>query len=310
VRSGLIVIKPCVPGDGTMVGMLRTLILVLLLIPGPAAAVDSGAAKNAPRLERMQIEIWPEYDRPAALVILKGELAGDVALPAALAIRIPASAGGPAAVAYAAAMTGPLFNLPYDRSAAPGFILLRFAVPERFFHVEFYDPLATGTPERSYRYLWPGDLPVGALHVIVQEPAAARGVSIQPELGQWSDGTDGMRYRAAQLGPVEQGKSLSIEIRYAKSDPRTSVEILKAGVPLSSPASVTSTEERDAFRRFMATGAFALLAAGAALVYFLWWRRRPGASAGEAGGGTFCAQCGHALAPGDRFCPKCGTPRA
>jgi len=293
-----------------MVGMLRTLILALLLIPWPAAAADSGAAKNAPRLDRLQIEIWPEYDRPAALVILKGELAGDVALPAALALRIPASSGGPAAVAYAAAMTGPLFNLPYDRSAAAGFIMLRFAVPERFFHVEFYDPLATGTSARSYQYVWPGDLPVGALHVIVQEPAAADGVSIQPDLGQWSDGTDGMRYRAAQLGPVEQGKSLPIEIRYAKSDPRTSVEILKAGAPLSSPASVTSTEERDAFRLFLASGAFALLAVGAGLVYFLWWRRRPRARGGEETGAKLCGKCGNALAAGDRFCSKCGSALA
>jgi len=293
-----------------MAGMLRTLILAFLLVSGPADAADRGAAKNAPRLERLQIEIWPEYDRPAALVILKGELAGDVALPAALALRIPASSGGPAAVAYAAANTGPLFNLPYDRSAAAGFIMLRFAVPERFFHVEFYDPLGTGTSARSYQYVWPGDQPVGALHVIVQEPAAASGVSIQPELGQWSDGTDGMRYRAAQLGPIEQGKSLPIEIRYAKSDPRTSVEILKAGAPLSSPASVTSTEERDAFQLFLASGAFALLAAGAGLVYFLWWRRRPRAKAGEETGGKFCGKCGNALAAGDRFCSKCGTTLA
>jgi hypothetical protein len=279
--------------------------LAVLLLPGIA-----GAAGNAPRLETLQIEIWPEYDRPAALVILKGELAGDVALPAALALRIPAPSGGPSAVAYAATKTGPLFNLPYDRSAAAGFIMLRFAVPERFFHVEFYDPLATGTPQRSYQYLWPGDLPVGALYVIVQEPAAAADISVRPELGEPSTATDGLRYRAAQLGPVEPGTSRSIEIRYAKSDPRTSVEILKAGAPLTSAAAVTSTEERDAFRLFLASGAIALLAVGAGLVYFLWWRRRPRASVVDAPGGNTCAKCGHALAAGDRFCPKCGTPRA
>jgi hypothetical protein len=283
-----------------MVGMLRTLILALLLIPGLAAGVDSSAVKNAPRLERMQIEIWPEYDRPAALVILKGELAGDVVLPAALTLRIPASSGGPAAVAYAAAKTGPLLNLPYDRSAAAGFIMLRFSVPERFFHVEFYDPLATGAPERRYTYLWPGDLELGALHVVVQEPAAARGISIQPDLGPWSTGTDGLRYVAADLGPAPKGTSRSLEIRYAKSDPRASVDILKLGAPPASTAAVTSSEERDAFRMFVITAALALLAVGAGLVYFLWWRRRSHAR---------CRACSHPLAADDRFCPKCGAPR-
>jgi len=283
--------------------MLRILILAFLLVSGFA-----GAANVAPRLESLQVEIWPEYDRPAALVILKGELAGDVTLPAALSLRVPASSGGPAAVAYAAARTGPLLNLPYDRSAAADFITLRFTVPERFFHVEFYDPLATGEPERSYKYLWPGDLPVAALHVVVQEPAAARGISMQPDLGQLSDGADGMRYRAAQLGPVEQGKSLAIEIRYAKSDARTSVEILKAGASLAGPPAVSSSEERESFRLFMAAAAFALLAVGAGLVYFLWWRRR--ASAGGGTGGSFCAKCGSPLAEGDRFCAKCGAARA
>lgn len=292
-------IKSCAAGDETMVDMLRTLILALSLLPGLA-----GAAKGAPWLESLQVEIWPEYDRPAVLVILKGEIAADVALPADLSLRIPASTGGPAAVAYAAAKAGPLLNLPYERSAADRFVKLRFTVPERYFHVEFYDPLATGAPERSYTYLWPGDLELGALRVVVQEPAAARGISIQPDLGPWSTGTDGLRYGAADLGPAPKGTSRSVEIRYAKSDPRTSAEIVKSGaLPASAPA-VTSSEAQGAFRLFLASAAFALLVVGASLVYFLWWRRRARASE------NFCGKCGNALAAGDRFCPKCGAPRA
>jgi len=285
--------------------MLRVLILALLLLPGPGTAAD-----QAPRLQSLQIEIWPEYDRPAALVILKGELAADVKLPATLSLRIPASSGGPGAVAYAAEKTGPLLNLPHDRSTAAGNISLRFTLPERFFHVEFYEPLATGTQERVYKYVWPGDFPVDALQVIVQEPAAAGGISVQPELGQWTNGTDGLRYRAATLGPVQQGKALPVEIRYAKSDPRTSVEILKAGAAAAAAQPGTSSEERDSFRMFLATGAFALLVAGSSLVYFLWWRRRAPPAAGGDAGGKFCGKCGSPVAAGDRFCSKCGTALA
>jgi len=285
--------------------MPRLLILAFLFLPGLGLA-----AADAPRLQSLQVEIWPEYDRPAALVILKGELAADVKLPATLSLRIPASSGGPGAVAFAADKTGPLLNLPHDRTPAADAIALRFTLPERFFHVEFYDPIATGQSERSYRYVWPGDLPVAALDLIVQEPAAATGLAVAPELAERSTGSDGLRYRSAKLGPAAQGKAVPIEVRYAKSDPRTSVEILKSGASAAGNTVGTSSEERDAFRMFLLTGAIALLVTGASLVYFLWWRRRERPGAGGDAEAKFCGKCGSAAAPGDRFCSKCGAALA
>ena len=296
---------------GGLASALATLILAVMLIPAVAAAPPGGgAAKNTPRLESVQIEIWPEYDRPAALVILKAELADDVGLPAVVSLRIPASSGGPAAVAFATAKMGQLFNLKHDRSDATDFITLRFTASERFFHVEFYDRFATGGNERTYRYLWPGDLPVRSLDVVVQEPAGASNFSVQPALGESATGSDGMQYRSAQLGPVKQGAPLSVEIRYTKTDPRTSAEILKLNVPSPVPQTSPATGQRDYFRLLLALGAAALLAAGSGIVYFLWWRRRPRPRAGSTGGVDFCSKCGNGVAPGDRFCSKCGAALA
>lgn len=279
---------------------LATLILAVVLIPAVAAAP----------LESLQVEIWPEYDRPAALVILKGELASDVGLPAAVSLRIPASSGGPTAVAYATATKGQLFNLPHDRSDAADFITLRFTVPLRLFHVEFYDRFATGTSERRYRYVWPGDVPVRSLNVVVQEPAGASDISVQPELNDRSTGTDGMQYRSAQLGAVKQGAPLSIEIRYTKTDPRTSADILALNAPAPEPQATPATGQRNSSRLFLALGAAALLLAGAGLVYYFRWRRRARPRVGSTGGGGFCAKCGNAVAAGDRFCSKCGAALA
>lgn len=283
--------------------MRANLALALLLLPGLAAA-----AGNAPRLERLQIDIWPEYDRPAALVILKGELAGDVDPPALLSLRIPASSGGPSAVAYAAQEAGPLLNLRHERSATADFITLRFTAPARFFHVEFYDPLLTRAGERSYRYQWPGDLPVKKLRVTVQEPAAASGLKVRPALEQWTVGPDSLRYRSAELGAVPQGKTLSFEIGYAKSDPRNTTEILKAEQSRSpvAPGALTSREERASFRLFLASAAFALLLAGSALAYFVWRRRRARPEADRG----YCTKCGHRPAAGDRYCANCGAELA
>ena len=176
--------------------------------------------------------------------------------------------------------------------------------------MEFYDRFASGANERSYSYLWPGDLQVSSLDVVVQEPAGASNFSVQPPLGGSATGSDGMQYRSAQLGPVKQGAPLSIQIRYTKTDPRTSAEILKLNAPAPVPQASPATGQGDSFRLFLALGAAALLVAGSGVVYFLWWRRRPRPSVGSASGVDFCSKCGKPRVAGDRFCSKCGTALA
>lgn len=286
-------------------------ILIFDPVPIPALAAApavGGAAKDNTRLETLQIEIWPEYDRPAALVILRAELAADVGLPAEVSLRIPASAGAPAAVAYASEKKGRLLKLKYDQAAAADFITLQFTAPTRFFHVEFYDRFAAGANARSYKYIWPGDLPVTWLDVVVQEPAGASRVSVLPELAEKASGSDGLVYRSAQLGPAKRGVPLPIEIQYAKTDSRTSVEILKlnsvaADVQANAPPPTKSVSWL--IPAFVAAVLLAIAAVGAYV--FLWWRQRPLAAAGTA---RYCGKCRNPAAAGDRFCAKCGAPLA
>src|SRR4030067_3097186 len=94
---------------------ILTLILAVMLLPACAAAPSArDVAKGKPRLASLQIESWPEFDRPAAaLVILKGEIAAGVPLPAAVSLRIPAASGGPTAGAAPAPTGGPLRKTKY-----------------------------------------------------------------------------------------------------------------------------------------------------------------------------------------------------
>jgi hypothetical protein len=287
---------------------LSTLILAAMLMPTVAAAPSgSGAAKGDVQLESMQIEIWPEYDRPAALVILRGELTADVGLPAAVSLRIPASSGGPAAVAFATEKKAGLLNLKYERADAADFITLRFTVPARFFHVEFYDRLLTGNSARSYKYLWPGDLPVNWLDVVLQEPAGASDISVKPDLVESSAGSDGLRYRSAQLGPYKQGTPLPIEIQYAKTGPQTSVEILKLSVSAPRPqTNISPAQPHSSWLYPSLLGTAALLIFTTAVFGGLIWLRRrwPARPAENAG---YCSKCRKPFVAGDRFCSKCGA---
>jgi len=274
--------------------------LVLLIF-----ACAHAFAQSPTRLSSLAIEIWPEFDRPAALVILRGAIAEGIKLPAAIELRLPASSAGPAAVAYSATAEGNLLNLPYDQASAGEYVNVKFAAPERFFHVEFYEPIATGDPARVVRYTWPGDIAVERATLVVQEPASAQGIATEPNLTETSSGAAGLNYRAGDLGPLAAGNPVPITIRYSKADARPSVDIKglrTAQTAPSQPAAPSTVASVPAWLIPMA--GFALLAIGAVLVVLYVWRRQTAAPRSAA---AFCTKCGVPLAPGSNYCGKCGT---
>ncbi len=278
--------------------------LAFTLLPSFAAGPSGRSApEGIPRLANLQIEIWPEYDRPAALVILRGEIPAETALPAALSVRIPASSGGPSAVASSAEEGGNLLTLKYKRDDAKDFITLKFETPHRFFHVELYEPIDTRTPERNFAYLWRGDLATDRLSVIVQEPFAASDFSVVPKLDNSARGQDGLQYRSADMGAFEAKEELPIKLRYTKADSRTSTEMLKSR---SAPSAPVASLDSNTDLYLGLFGAAAAVALGAAAIV-LWWRKRrefPGAPSGRA---RFCPKCGSPSGSQDRFCSKCGA---
>jgi hypothetical protein len=271
-----------------------------------ASLPNLSAARENPRFANLQIDIWPEFDRRgAALIILKGELPAEVVLPADISLRIPAASGGPSAVAFAAAAGSEMFNLAYDRTDGDDFITVRFRAPQRFIHVEFYDRLVTDDPGRSYTYVWPGDVAVDRLSTRLQEPASASGVSVQPDLGEGIKGPDGLLYRTAELGARESGSELPVDIRYTKPDPQTSTEILGVNVPDPNTVTASFGERLPAWGFGLAT-AVGLSVAGVA--FALSWRRRKKMSGTAQGDANFCSLCGNRLAGNARFCSSCGAP--
>ena len=280
--------------SAVLAALLRLLLVALLAAPALAYA--------NPRLSSLHVQMWPEFDRRAMLVIINGELAPDTTLPAQVSLRIPSSSGGPVAVAYSNAPGSQLLNLPYEVTKSADHFTLRFSAPQRFIHVEYYDMLATGSPERRYTYVWPGDLPVDRLIVTLQEPAEASAVSALPDLGPRTAGADGLYYRTLELGAYEAGKQLPVEIRYTKPDPRTSSEILKPAAA-DSPATAASSERYPAWVPLAA--AMLGISVSAPLLWWL-WRRRTRRRAGTATAG-FCTRCGNALGPDDRYCSSCGA---
>jgi len=281
--------------------------LIIAFATAPAAGSATAAQSPPPRLASLEIDIWPDYDRRAALVILKAELAPDVALPAAMSIRIPASSGGPAAVAFADEAKTGLFNLQHERSLDDGFVTLRFQAPQRRIHVEFYDPIATENIRHSYRYVWPGNLEAERVSVRLQEPAGASAIEVRPDLGAGADGPDGLVYRTRTLGRLEAGAKLPIEVSYTKRDSRTSTEIMGLKAQ-PAPAPQDARESPPDIPSWVFGLVSVTLVSMLAVGLTLWWYRRTASlPAARKGGERFCTRCGAGMAADHRFCAKCGA---
>jgi hypothetical protein len=92
---------------------MRKCVTVLAVLVALWISLPVQAQSNV-RLSSVSVDIWPEYDQPAVLVIYHLSLSADTTVPAILNLHIPAQAQ-----VYAVATSDPvngLINTPYDRS--------------------------------------------------------------------------------------------------------------------------------------------------------------------------------------------------
>ena len=289
---------------------LAVVALALLLLPASAAAQAPGALKGNPRLASLAIEIWPEYDRPAALVILRAAVAEGVKLPAAVAMRLPLASGGPSAVAYSATADGNLLNLNYERATQANLSPSRSSFPSAFSRLSSTSRLrppspraAIATPGRAIwrpiASLWwfrspPRPAPYRWSRISRSSPPAGRGCATAP----------------TELGAIEAGKPLPIVVRYTKLDGRPSAELMKpkAGeAPVAAAAPAVSDTWFPGGVRALRAGAWLALAAAPLFFWWVWRRQSPARARPATLPHGACTQCGKPQARGNRFCGSCGT---
>lgn len=294
--------------------------LLLLLWPTPLALAQTG-----PTLTALTIELWPEYDQPSMLVIMRGTLAPTVVLPTTIILHIPAAAGGPSAVA-GQDPTGQLFNIPFTTAAVGDILTVQFEAQLASFQLEYYDPRLTTLGEmRDYTFGWQADFSAEAASLRVQEPPDARDLSAEPPV-TWAGSSDlGVNYYTAALGPIAVGQDISVHLRYAKTTNALTISALNQppGAPAMSdanPATVAWTPSPQ----LLIGAALGLVGIGMMGWGAVWlarsWRhparrRRPPrttstpmSSSVTNSSARFCTQCGQPHLAGDRFCRQCGAP--
>jgi len=288
---------------------LVPLLIVVLLVPFVVQA-------QAPVvLDRLQVSLWPEYDRPGVLVIFRAALPAEQALPVGFTFRIPAAAGEPSAVAYRQDNLD-LISLPYERQVVGDLALITFTTSVREVQLEYYDPaLQVQGSDHRFVFTWSGDYAVGQFAVEVQQPAQATRVSVTPALGSGTLGSDGMTYFSATLGGLAAGQRQVVEVAYDKTGSGLSFERLQPVQPIARPASLG--ERLRAWPSWpWVLGALGVGLVALAVVFFVRSRKAEGGArpgrlrhkpAMDGGARLFCHNCGAGAEAQAVFCNMCGT---
>jgi hypothetical protein len=298
--------------------------LLLSVLAGFGSRLQPAAAQQPPAIERLTVALWPEYDQPAMLVILRVQLAPGTVLPAEVTLPIPASAGEPLAVAYTTA-EGALLNAPYTRQVQGDWALITLTSETLSAQLEYYQPLQISGTQRDFLYEWPGGQDLTSLSYEVQHPVGSQAMTIDPPPQSSAPRPDGLLYSFADLGPVPGTETRRIQLSYARESSALSVD--STGQP--APPVAGSAEPADSGLDVTAWLPVGLGVVGVVLVIAtagLYWRsrrrgsrppgrerHRPKQSAEPEAGATldasvvFCHSCGIQAAVTDKFCRQCGT---
>lgn len=317
--------------------MMRSISLLLLLLFTAVAPV--AAQDEATELDRMVVELWPDYDRPAMLVLLTGTLPATATLPATFSIPLPAEAE-----IHAIARFTEEDVLVSDVESTAGDGRLTLTSPGRTFRVEYYAPYTRDGNQTTYRFEWQSGLTIGDMSAIVQQPLAAADFAVVPAPGgSAANRGDGLNYHQIAGRPVAAGEPFTVEVSYTVAAP-----VLSA--PAQPLPAATTTPAAAAGQALGGLSPWWLLAIPAvlALVAGAWYlgqqtgsgrarkprparADKPGSAPGRgavgrgavgrgtvdrgtvdrgavgSGPAVFCHHCGQPAQPGDVFCRKCGT---
>lgn len=308
---------------------LSFLLFVAFLIPYPASS------QGITRLSSLEVDLWPEYDRPSILVIYHITLPSETTLPVNMTVRLPAVAGEPNAVAVRQP-NGQLFSIDFQSQINGEWELINFTATLPEIQLEYYDPgLKIDGNKKSFTYVWPGDYDIDKMVVQTQLPVSATNMQITPGPVTHQTGGDGMTYYIKDIGSVTKDQSFSLEISYQKTSTQLSVATLQVqpSAPLSPNGTLRDQLQKALPWLFTENGstyqilpwilgflALVLIFGGG---YWYWRtgqqeqgsRRRHRAKSStfvdaaptETSGNIYCHQCGKRASPGDVFCRSCGT---
>jgi hypothetical protein len=274
----------------------------------------STARAQAPvsALESLEVGIWPDYDRPSALVLLSGTLGPEVPLPATVTVPVPEDAQLNA-VARIDSQQRMIDDIAYSNRDG----VLTLTTPDSRFRVEYYAPYRIEAADRIFIFTWLSDLSVGRMNATVQRPASALTLVTDPAASEVLKGRDGLSYHRLPERAVPAGQPFSLQIRYPMAETRLSLRPPSSPAPAPPPAAQPQPEPASGSGSASdLPWLFVIAVIGVGLISALvtWQIARsravpaaPSPAGREAPARRHCHACGRPAGEADRFCPGCGA---
>lgn len=322
----------------------RKLLQVVLLLFSLFWVISGAvAAQTAPiTLKNLEIELWPEFDRPETLVIYRAELASTVTLPAEVTFRLPATVESMFVVAVE--RDGVLVEVNRDAfklERTDDAMRLTFSTPVPRIQFEYYDAsiVTKQAKERQLKFEIAASYPAEKAAFQVQQPFQAEKFTLTPPASSTFAGADGLTYAVVEIAGLARDETFTLIANYSRPTDTLSAQNLvgppaehAADLPAAAQPLVTQPPANENL-----TLGYILMGVGVTLllgvvVYWLWSKKaapakvrpasqRPKSTAKPVEASApvtspavspprnFCYRCGVALREDANFCHSCGAER-
>jgi hypothetical protein len=290
--------------------------VVVIAILAALFAPLSASAQSEVSINTLNVELWPEYDRPDMLVIYHLTLAADTLLPTEISLPIPQAAGDPHVVAVGQTLqTVSDQNVNFKLEEDGEWTNVKITMTGPALQLEYYIPLEKDFPARHFSLTLQEDYDISDLTLGFRLPVDGHDLLSSLPLKQVSAGQNDQLIYEGEYGQLPAGKAITWTIDYQKDNNVLSI----AGAKLEPTGPITSNISFSKYLPWILGGVGILLIAGGIVYYTLTGRRREKTARRrharpksekkvETGEAVYCHQCGQRAQPGDRFCRICGTP--
>jgi hypothetical protein len=238
-----------------------------------------GLATLNPRWKtaQMVVQVWPEYDKNAVLVIMDFALPADVPLPATFKFAVPSGA-----VIAGIGEVDPSNNFTFNyantyppiQSGTDWDIATIQVQKYRSLQIDYYyDPgLPVGAGPRSFPVLVQLPMDATSLNLHVQQPSRATEFNVQPAMQGSGAAQDGFTYAVAAFSDVKAGSTFGYVVSYNKPDG-----------DLSTSAGQTTGTKLNTSTVLLAVILVIVVVVGGTVIYLLFRRgRRPASNKAQA----------------------------
>ena len=288
--------------------VMKLAVLVVLLVPTLVRA------QTVMHLSSVSVDIWPEYDQPAVLVVTHITLAPDTVLPATLTLPIPAGAQVNA-VAIVDPVKG-LINAPYDSAMQGKWSMLTITANSLKVQVEYYEALVKNGTARHIVFEWTGNETVDMLEANFLVPVGADKLTINPAPLNTGPGQDGLTNYRVRTGNLPAGESFTLTIDYQRQTDALSISGLPVQAVSTPGADTPGRTSMPAILPWVLAGIGVLLIVAGVVGFIVWQRGNQGSVVHKGHMShrdetqteiVYCHECGKRAQLGDVFCRTCGA---